>query len=51
MEVWTNGAAGGSLAGQYIGTVDKLNTYWRSHLGLQAVAANQFCILDPTGAT
>jgi hypothetical protein len=43
-EVFTLGGAGG---GQYTTSIDKTNTFWRTHHGLKFVKANQSVLFDP----
>ncbi len=43
-EVFTIGGAGG---GQYITSIDKTNTFWRTHHGLKFVKVNQGVLFDP----
>ena len=48
-EMWLNGAAGrGPYLTQYIGQTDALSAYWRSHVGLEFVQANQTIVTNPT---
>lgn len=51
MELWANGAAGGSAYKPYIGEVDAVNWFARADVGLSVCKANQFVLLDPVGAS
>ena len=43
-ETWTNAGAGNGLK---VISIDQTNTFFRSHLGLQAFKANQFITMKP----
>jgi hypothetical protein len=45
-EMWTNGAAGGNNA-KYQGQHDLSNSYWRGHVGLEMLKANQTVVSKP----